>query len=269
MFSTFLEKYFIQPIYADTGYNVINTITYSIIAISLLFAIYKFFKKISFKIDKYFLYSLIPFIVLGSSVRVAVDAQIYKIGFWTVSPGLYLAITGLYFTTLILLLIIEKTKKNYWMYAILIGAILNCINVINIMLTNHTIKISNYNFAFFVFALTIATSIVLWQIFTYVFEVGKKYFWPFPAHMLDASSTFVAVDFLNALEKHPLPTFFINLTNTAAMQYVLKLAVLIPLIYFLNKYFKDKDFINFIAIAVTVLGLAEGMRNFLAILFVL
>ncbi len=58
--------------------------------------------------------------------------------------------------------------------------------------------------------------------------------------MFDASSTFTAIDLVTGFaEKHVVPVFFINTFHTAAIMYVLKLAVFIPVIYIIEKYFKD------------------------------
>jgi uncharacterized membrane protein len=86
--------------------------------------------------------------------------------------------------------------------------------------------------------------------------------------MFDASATFIAVDFLGAIEKHPLPNMISGFVGTAAIMYALKLIVLIPLIYLLNKEFKDKNFVAYLAIAIAVLGLAEGLRDLLTIIIV-
>ncbi|MEM2954759.1 MAG: DUF63 family protein [Candidatus Nanoarchaeia archaeon] len=261
----FFYKYYINPIYADEGYNFINTLTYSIIAFLLLLLIFKLLKKFHVKIDKFFLYSLLPFIAIGSLIRALVDAKIFNISFWTVSPGIYLLIAGFYFLVFFLGLFFERMKKlNYWKFCFTIGV--GAFFPI-LLLSFNKIKISNVAFGCLILSLTFLFSCILLLCFKKLnFKSGQKYFWPFFAHLFDASTTFVAVDFLNAFEKHPLPNFFINLTGTAGIMYILKLAVLIPFVYFLDKEVKNNDLKNFIVIAITVLGLAEGFRDLLAIL---
>ena len=267
---SFFEKYFIQPIYTDSGYNAINSITYGILAFLILLGVFKIFKKISFKPDKFFFYSLIPYIFLGSSLRVFTDAKIYGIGFWTVSPGIYFLAAGIFFSVLgISLLIQKKLNVSYWKTTIGFGILILAANFVAVAAHLNKFSFSNLTFCFFILALAGSTTITLWLCFDLLrFSSGKKYFWPFPAHMLDASTTFIAVDFLGGIEKHPLPIFFTNLINTAAIMYLLKLLVLIPFIYFLDKYLEDKDFVSFFVIAIATLGLAEGIRNFLAVLLV-
>jgi uncharacterized membrane protein len=65
-----------------------------------------------------------------------------------------------------------------------------------------------------------------------------------------------------------LPALSSGIAGTAAIMFPLKLLVLIPLVYFLNKEFEDKNLVNFFIIAVAVLGLAEGLRNLLTTILI-
>jgi len=62
-----------------------------------------------------------------------------------------------------------------------------------------------------------------------------------------------------------LPALSTTFAGTAAIMYLLKLLVLIPLVYFLDKEFEDKNLVNYFIIAIAVLGFAEGIRNLLTI----
>jgi uncharacterized membrane protein len=90
------------------------------------------------------------------------------------------------------------------------------------------------------------------------------------AHMFDASSTFTAIDLVGGFaEKHVVPVFFINFTGSAAVMYLLKLAVFIPVIYLIEKYFKDDPQLYFaIKLVLLVLGFGPGIRNTLEMTFV-
>jgi uncharacterized membrane protein len=43
--------------------------------------------------------------------------------------------------------------------------------------------------------------------------------------------------------------------------YPLKLAVLVPVIYIINKYSEEKNLRNYLLIIITILGLATGLRD--------
>jgi uncharacterized membrane protein len=79
--------------------------------------------------------------------------------------------------------------------------------------------------------------------------------------MLDASSTYIGVDWFGYYEKHVVPTYLIDLTGTAAIMYPLKLLVLLPLLSIIDKYIEDKSLLNLTKLALIVLGLAPAIRN--------
>ena len=71
-----------------SGYTVFNTVVYTLILVAFILAIIKMFKKI--KIDPIsIMFSLIPFIFLGSSTRALVDNGIYPKTVFLITPGLY------------------------------------------------------------------------------------------------------------------------------------------------------------------------------------
>ena len=89
------------------------------------------------------------------------------------------------------------------------------------------------------------------------------------AHMFDASSTFTAINLVGGYaEKHVVPVFFINFTGSAAVMYLLKLAVFVPVIYLIEKYFKDDPQLYYaIKFVLLVLGFGPGIRNTLELTF--
>ena len=266
----FIQQYFIQPIYDPAGgYNFFNTIAYAIIAIVALIGIYKLLRKLNINIDYKFFYAVLPFIIFGSSFRTFVDAGNYSIGFWTVSPGIYILTAAIFLATLLVSVLVSrltKAKVAYWKTSLAIGASLV---IISFGLVASKLNVVNVKYGLVVIGIATLISLCLWMAFKKLrFTSGTKHFLPFPAHMLDAAATFIAVDFLAASEKHPLPVFATGIFGTAAIMFVLKLLVLIPLIYFLDKEFEDKQFVTFMLIAVAVLGFAEGIRDLLTIILI-
>ena len=279
-----IQKYFIIPFYSGTNeYNYINSITYGLIAAGILFLIYKVLEKNNLKIDMKFFWAVLPFIFLGSMVRMFVDKKIIPFTFFSVSPGLYISIASIFLLSLFISVVIEKPSKikyekmpsifpslkpaglSYWKTSFAIGFLAVIIPAI---FYGRFLKFENLNYGVAIvmlgltaFSIVALTLLRVWKWFAPIFGL------PILAHMIDASSTFVAVDFLGFAEKHPLPTFLIGITHTAAVMYALKLIILIPAIYYLNKEIKSENMRNFILIAVTVLGLAEGLRNLLTVVF--
>ena len=90
----------------------------------------------------------------------------------------------------------------------------------------------------------------------------------FFGHFLDASATFIAIDYYGYAEKHVLPTFLIQLFNTASIMLVLKAIIVVLVVYFIDILYK-KDFqqnptlTGLVKIAILVLGLGPGLRDIL------
>lgn len=85
-------------------------------------------------------------------------------------------------------------------------------------------------------------------------------------HMLDASATFVGVDFLGYVEKHRLPTILMEATGTALVMFPLKLVFLLPALYLIDVSMEEdarsnRHLIVLVKLAILVLGFGPGMRN--------
>src|SRR3989338_8041275 len=70
----FLYTNYIAPILDKTGYNPINTLTYALIALISLYIIRALFKKYNITVDRNFVYSVVPFVLFGSTLRVVTDS---------------------------------------------------------------------------------------------------------------------------------------------------------------------------------------------------
>ena len=82
------------------------------------------------------------------------------------------------------------------------------------------------------------------------------------AHIFDATSTFVAMDFFGYYEQHVLPTFMINLTGSAIIMYPLKIIIILGILYIIDKEVDDCTSNHMLKLAIFILGLAPGIRNF-------
>jgi len=109
---------------ASEGYTLISEITYGIILIISLYAIYKLLKKLKIVIDWRFCLALMPYILFGPVSRVLEDADFFSIPsvYWFISPLIYLQIasyalffvlTGYYFENYTKKNISEKYKLFY------------------------------------------------------------------------------------------------------------------------------------------------------------
>lgn len=242
-----------------SGYTIFNTVVYSIILVLFVIAIIKMFEKI--EIDpKSIMFSLIPFIIWGSSTRALVDNGIYPKTVFLITPGLYILVGLTTIATLLASIWLQKRKNIDYRYSLFfIGLILTIPNLI--LIPHLNIKAMIY-------------VILAWLIFTCIF-IGAGFAWDLfkdkinlsiiSAHMFDASSTFIAVDFFKFTEQHVLSNALYSLTDTGLSMYILKIIVIVAVIYIIDQYIEDETAKSLLKLAVFVLGLAPGMRNFLTL----
>ncbi len=246
-------------IYLHPGYTILNTLVFGIIlgiAVILIIKLFKFLKKD----PKDLLIPIIPFIFFGSSARALVDNGIYPLTYILVTPGIYI-LTGLITITAFLTSVYIGRKTNFdYRYIMLIIGIVLCIpNVVNTPHINFT--------AFFevIIAWLLTSSVFIifrnkWSLIRDKFNLSVLM-----AHLFDASSTFVAVDFYGYGEQHVLPSALTNLTGTALVMYPLKITVILLALYVIDTYVEDKTIKNMLKLAIFILGLAPGLRNFLSL----
>lgn len=270
----FIAKYYIDPIMYNEGYNVVNTLTYAIILGISLFAILKLMSILKIKIDERLIFSTAPYILLGASLRVVEDVKFLSppFSYLFITPFVYIlafVITAAVLLTCIALErkgVIKDYSKPYFAVGV-IGIIL----ILGLLTTKQLntwwwapIVICSLAFTFTGVVYLIARHFKV-DFLTKPLNVAIL-----GAHMFDASSTFTAIDIVGGfMEKHVVPTYFIGATNTAFVMYGLKLAVFIPVIYIIEKYFADdKEMYYTLKFVLLVLGFGPGIRNTLELAFV-
>ena len=256
-----ISEYYVDPILYDTGYNPVNTITWALILGLMLLFIAWAFRRLDISLDESLIWHTVPYIFAGSSLRVIEDAEI------AASPFKYLLITPLiYFvvaaaTVASLLscryMLGERFLKGYasigfaWTFANLF--------ILSSVGANHLWALGAVIF------LGLATTTILKlaiDILNFKFSNGKENLLILLAHMLDASSTYIGVDWMGYYEKHVVPSFLIDLTGTALVMYPLKIAILIPALGLIDSALKDEPNLkNLTKLALLTLGLAPAVRN--------
>ncbi|HOT07574.1 MAG: hypothetical protein A4E45_01645 [Methanosaeta sp. PtaB.Bin039] len=253
-----LWRYYIGPIVQDSGYNPVNTLTWAVLlGVSLLF-LARAFQRTGLHLDGPFILDTIPFILAGSSLRVVEDASLVAppLSYLLITPLVYFLVALIAVLCLAISLRLLGDRRLY----IATGATWTVLNL-GLLLPLGVIRP-------WILPLVLIlggglTLIVRWS-------VGRR--WSFledrlslailSAHMLDASSTFLGVDFLGYVEKHVVPTMLIESAGTAAVMYPLKLAVLLPVLYLLDRHPpEDRDLLALLSLALLVLGLAPAVRN--------
>lgn len=244
--------------YLHPGYTTFNTIIFGIVLGIIIIGIIKVFNKLN-KDPLELIYPLIPIIIFGSTSRALVDNHVYPRIYLLATPGIYISIGLLTILLLVISVLIEKYYNIKYYKIIFLVGLLFCLPNIALIL------IHGINIAIFVLELC------LWGLISLPFLLLKDRFdllsnngnlKVLSAHIFDATSTFVAIDFFGYYEQHVLPTFMIDIFGTALIMYPLKIILILVALYVIDKHVDDNNSNHMLKLAIFILGLAPGIRNF-------
>ncbi len=274
----YIYKYYISGIINDTSYNPVDTVTYAILLGISIFGILKLLEKLDVEIDTRFIVAVTPYVLAGSSLRVLEDSGVFvpPLKYLFVTPIIYFFVFGVTITLLTLAVYLQRKGKivDYHPFFGYAGVAWTIINLIVLLSVG---EIKNPVPAAAIFALgAVSTGIVyiVSKVLDFKLLTNKLNISILFTHLLDASSTFVGMDWLGYYEKHVVPTFFIDLAGNytdhpSIVMYPLKLLVFIPVLYMLDNKFdadKEKKLISLMKLAILVLGLSPATRNTLRLL---
>ncbi len=242
---------------SKTGYNLINTITYGVLLVLGSYNFFKFLKKLEYKLNWRFFKHTLPFIAAVSVWHALTDAGVYPYGFFTTTPGLYIPVLAVY---LPIVYFFRKNQNHYF--------IANLICLASQLIILFVILPSLFNLgAFLYFFAYVCASCI-----PFIFLKGKWIFkdnlnfYTIIFHMLDASATHVSLTYFNYFEQHVIPRAVINFFGTSLSFYFLKLIVLIPLLYYIDKSKDEKEVKNFVKMVFATYGFATGLRGALRLI---
>ncbi len=256
-----INEFYIEPIIYDTGYNPVNTVTWAIVLGIAVLGLIRLFRRLEIKADERLVLYTVPYILAGSSMRVIEDAELLS------PPWKYMLITPLiYFlvfaVTIASLLITRKILgRDFYRGYAAVGIIWTILNLAALA----TLGFKNIWVIAAVFTLGSALAGAIYlsrRVLPWLKFLDNRYNLAILyAHMLDASSTYIGVDWFGYYEKHVVPTILIDLTGTAAVMFPLKLLILLPVLSMIDESMKDPTLRNLTKLALIILGLAPAVRN--------
>lgn len=262
----FVHQYFVVP-----GYDWVDTPTYGLaLGLLVFFAVIPLLKKLGLEIDGRFFLGVAPFVVFGATARELVDrglgfyamAGSYPGNFWLVSPWIFFTMFFLATACLLFGFLVNRVFKQvgYHMPMFSIGMVLCSYNFYLVLSNVRRLALSFYVlfvFAAFMFFVFFISKFRVLSFLRNEFNLAVV-----GAHLLDASATFIGVDFLGFGEQHVLPSFLIERFGTAFVMFPLKLAVLLPALYVVDGELKNDDFSRrFMKFVFLVLGLGPAIRD--------
>ncbi|NJD53047.1 MAG: DUF63 family protein [Candidatus Methanoperedens sp.] len=270
----FINRNFIDGIINDTSYNHFDMITYVIILFAGVFAILKLLNKLRIKVDEDFVLATIPFIFMGSVFRVIEDADILKppVKYFFITPLIFFVVFSICFGTLLLARYLEKLRKikNYIVAYAITGVVLSLAGIA--ILIYYT---SNWNLSILVYSLVPALALT---------EIVKRaspaihmtylrsriYSFAIFSFLLDSFTTYIGVDLLGYMNKHPFSSFLTSIFGTGAVLIPLSLILVMVIVFLLEKDSRedqDKDEKYMLTLTLIVLGFSMGARNLMAMVF--
>ena len=202
--------YVAQPLYNDTGYNLVNTFLYAVIFLLAVYIIYReLFSKERIKLTDQFALSLSGWMVLGGVLRVMKDAGVLN-SLIFVTPFIYIF---LFFVVLIAICLFREAREKKLIKddnrALLFSGwalVFLCLSFL---------EIKNIKGLLFVLGLRTAFGII-WFIISFKlrFLSDKWNFFAIQSQLLDACGSFVGITFYGFWEKHVLGRYLIELLES-------------------------------------------------------
>ncbi|MFZ2071046.1 MAG: DUF63 family protein [Halobacteriota archaeon] len=269
----FLETYYIQPIIHDSGYNPVNTISWALLFALVLLLVLKLLNKLRVEIDRHFIAAVVPYILVGSSLRVMEDAGLFQppLRYLMITPLIYLCVFFCAVPILVISVKLSGTSKRYNLYFGIAGMIWLFADMAILLLSAEELILPGV-----ILAVLGITSIITGIIYTIATKFRLKFLTEklnisvLAVHLLDASSTYIGIDLLGRYTgKHVIEELIVKYTGSAVWMYLLKLGVLVPGLYLLDTLFHEEDraLKNIILLALIVIGLGPAVRNTLRMAF--
>ena len=280
-----------KGIQAQEGYTIISELTYGVILIFALYAIYKLLKKLEIVVDWRFALALMPYILFGPITRVLEDTGYFDKPwvYWFISPLIYLQIAIYALLFLFLGYYLEKKfkKQNLTVNTVLFsgGLIFLLPSVFLIakwFLGDQWGFTTGVRFDVLLIVIGLIVLIVgLVYLFSYVFR-GKEQLFAYKnplnlamlaGHLLDGITSYISIKDplcmgLSYAEKHPASNALLNIWGPLFP--IVKFILIIVVIYVFDVLYKDelKDhltLVNLLKIGILILGFSPGLRDLLRV----
>lgn len=280
-----------KGIQAQEGYTYVSEITYGLILIFALFAIYKLLKKLEIVVDWRFALALMPYIFFGPITRVLEDTEYFDPPwvYWFISPLIYLqiAVYALFFVLLGYYLS-KRYNKSYLSVnkIVFIGGLIILIPPVFLIIKwfsgdqwSSTTGIRSDVFGIVVVLVCLIVSLV--YLFPNFFRKKEQllvYKNPLnlamlTGHLIDGIATYISISDplgmgLSYAEKHPASNFLLDIWGPLFP--IVKFLLIIIVIYVFDILYKEElknhpTLVNLIKIGILILGFSPGLRNLLRV----
>jgi uncharacterized membrane protein len=304
-YDQWIWKYYWGPVVADAsgevaiyngieareGYTIVSELTYGIILITALYAIYKLLKRLKITVDWRFALSLMPYILFGPISRVLEDTEYFDepVVYWFISPLIYLQIA---FYALFFLLLGYYLERKYKKPRLTVNNVLFLGGLIFLIPSLYLIAIwilgdqwgttTGVRFDVFLIVIGLVFLIVgLVYLIAYIFRNKEKFaVYKNPlniamlvGHLIDGLTSYISIKDplsmnLHYIEKHPASNTLLEIWGPLFP--ILKFFLIILVIYVFDVLYKEElknylTLVNLIKICIIILGFSPGLRDLLRV----
>ncbi|MFH1785083.1 MAG: DUF63 family protein [Candidatus Micrarchaeota archaeon] len=269
----FIYEYFIKPIWDHSGYNIVNTITYAVIAMVAIFFIHRWFKTIKLKIDENFIFGIMAFVLFGSTVRVVTDSidsnvfapvtpihefvlnsHLWDYGYVTVTPGVYILTAAILLASIA---VFNKLKR------------MDLVKYVGLALWLPHFLILIPFMEYWIYSIPI---LILAAIPTYIawkFFKNEILATVVAGQALDGAATFFVIDYFSTIsgiryfEQHVFSAAIGAIGGTYLFFYLIKTGIAFLAADVINKEKISIEDKHYIALVIIIMGFAPGIRDIL------
>jgi len=304
-YDQWIWKYYWGPVVADAsgevaiyngieareGYTIVSELTYGIILITALYAIYKLLKRLKITVDWRFALSLMPYILFGPISRVLEDTEYFDepVVYWFISPLIYLQIA---FYALFFLLLGYYLERKYKKPRLTVNNVLFLGGLIFLIPSLYLVAIwilgdqwgttTGVRFDVFLIVIGLVFLIVgLVYLIAYIFRNKEKFaVYKNPlniamlvGHLIDGLTSYISIKDpfsmnLHYVEKHPASNTLLEIWGPLFP--ILKFFLIILVIYVFDVLYKEElknylTLVNLIKICIIILGFSPGLRDLLRV----
>jgi uncharacterized membrane protein len=270
----FIQKYYIDPIRYGQPYNVVDTTTYALVLILAIYIIYRWLSRSEIiRIDRDFILCTLPYVVMGGLLRVVQDTGMIESDwqFLLITPLIYFVMFVYTAGALAITVTLQKTGllKDYHRGYLALGiggALAVALVLLGFGMENGIIAL---DVLAIILSMAVATTAAVYAAMRWLlkwdFVKDPLYLVLIFGQLLDASATSYGIDLhpLQYVEVHVVGSHLIAWTGTAFSMYALKLLVLFPGIYILERFRHEgpEALWHLILLAMITVGLAPGIRD--------
>lgn len=268
--SAILYDFFGSRIANQGLYGPVEYIVYGAIMLALLFfIIFPLLDRRGVKFNEKFALALLPYILLGSALRVLEDMAFLpsswnplEAGYYFVTPGIYLLIAAVAIAALLVSLFAsKKLKVSFYKIFAAIG-IAPALPLVLFEMLNFRAWLGVAEVLLFTFATVALLVFAFKKLKKQILESGLNRL-AVASQALDGFATIVATQFFFCGEQHPLSATLLDFFPASFV--AAKIALVLLIVYYVDREIKNENLRGFIKLAVIVLGFATGLRDLLTL----